>query len=98
VNRHGIVDAAVDTLAAEVLEQGVAKISERRAGSDGKGRHGDSAMAAALAFFASRAEVGKVAYISARGVGKREGFEGRGDPFGSAPVEDEMGARRVRGF
>jgi phage FluMu gp28-like protein len=83
---------------AIVLEQGVAKISDRRAGSDGKGRHGDSAMAAALAFFASRAEVGKVAYISARGLGKREEFEGRGDPFGSAPVEDEIAAGRVRGF
>ncbi|MFZ0677332.1 MAG: hypothetical protein WAN07_06535, partial [Candidatus Binatus sp.] len=83
---------------AFVLEHGVAKISERRAGSDGKGRHGDSAMAAALAFFASRAEVGKVAYISARGVGKRESFEGRGNPFGSAPVEDEMVGGRVRGF
>ena len=42
---------------AIVLENGVAKILER-GGSDGKGRHGDSAMAAALAFFASRAEVG----------------------------------------
>jgi phage FluMu gp28-like protein len=83
---------------AIVLEGGVAKISERRAGSDGKGRHGDSAMAAALAFFASRAEVGKVAYISARGVGKRESFEGRGNPFGAAPVEDEIAVGRVRGF
>ena len=43
---------------AIVLEQGVAKVAERRAGADGKGRHGDSAMAAALAFFASRADPG----------------------------------------
>jgi hypothetical protein len=54
-------------------------------------------MAAALAFFASRAEVGSIAYISAR-VLKREPFEGRGNPFGAAPVEDEVGLERVRGF
>jgi phage FluMu gp28-like protein len=83
---------------AIVLEQGVAKISERRAGSDGKGRHGDSAMAAALAFFASRAEVGSIAYISVPVVGKREWFERPGNPFGSAPAEDEMVMRGARGF
>src|SRR5260370_36455541 len=83
---------------AIVLEQGVAKSSERRAGSDGKGRHGDSAMAAALAFFASRADGGKIAYIPARGVGKREGFERPGNPFGAAPMEDEMVGGRARGF
>ena len=83
---------------AFVLEQGVAKISERRSGADGKGRHGDSAMAAALAFFASRVESGKIAYIPVRKVGAREGFEGGGNPFGAAPVEDEMLSGRVRGF
>jgi phage FluMu gp28-like protein len=44
------------------LERGVAKVAERRAGSDGKGRHGDSAIAAALAYFASRVEAGEVGY------------------------------------
>ena len=83
---------------AIVLENGVAKISDRRTGSDGKGRHGDSAMAAALAFFASRAELGSIAYIPARQMGKREAFETRGNPFGSAPVEEEMVWGRVRGF
>ena len=83
---------------AIVLENGVAKISERRAGSDGKGRHGDSAMAAALAFFASRAEVGRIAYIPARGVGMRGGFEGSANPFGAAPVEEDSVGGRVRGF
>ncbi|MGH7923754.1 MAG: hypothetical protein ACREQH_04090, partial [Candidatus Binatus sp.] len=83
---------------AIVLEQGVAKISERRSGSDGKGRHGDSAMAAALAFFASRAEVGRIEYFAARGVGKREGFEGRIDAFGAPPVEEDLVGGRVRGF
>jgi len=83
---------------AIVLERGVAKISERRAGSDGKGRHGDSAMAAALAFFASRAETGMVAYTPAREVGKRERFEWNENRFGSPPVEDEIEVGRPRGF
>ena len=51
---------------AIVLERGVPKLSERRAGSDGKGRHGDAAMAAALAYYASRADEGRIAYIPAR--------------------------------
>jgi phage FluMu gp28-like protein len=83
---------------AIVLEHGVAKVSDRRAGSDGKGRHGDSAMAAALAFFASRVEAGGVAYIPARRSEKRKGFEGKVDPFGAAPVEDDRIEGTVRGF
>jgi phage FluMu gp28-like protein len=83
---------------AIVLEGGVAKISERRAGSDGKGRHGDSAMAAALAFFASRADGGQIAYIAAGKGGKRVGFEGRGNPFGAAPIDEDGVSGRVRGF
>ena len=47
---------------AIVLEHGVAKVAERRAGQDGKGRHGDSAIAGALAYFASRAGAGELAY------------------------------------
>jgi phage FluMu gp28-like protein len=83
---------------AIVLEGGVAKISERRAGSDGKGRHGDSAMAAALAFFASRADGGQIAYIAAGKGGKRVGFEWRGNPFGAAPIDEDGVSGRVRGF
>ncbi|MDO8432056.1 MAG: hypothetical protein Q7S58_06545 [Candidatus Binatus sp.] len=45
-----------------VLERGVAKIAERRAGRDGKGRHGDSAIAGALAYFASREGGREIAY------------------------------------
>ena len=56
---------------AIVLEQGVAKIGERRSGSDGKGRHGDSAMAAALAFYASRVEAGEdITPLAGLGIGK----------------------------
>ena len=83
---------------AIVLEQGVAKVAERRAGADGKGRHGDSAMAAALAFFASRADTGQFAYISAPVPGKRDNFDRRIDPFGAPPAEDDPPGARVRGF
>jgi phage FluMu gp28-like protein len=80
---------------AIVVEHGVAKISDRRTGGEGKGRHGDSAMAAALAFFATRAEPGKIGYIAARRA--RDSFEACGDPFGAAPVE-EVEVGRIRGF
>jgi phage FluMu gp28-like protein len=83
---------------AIVLENGVAKISDRRTGIDGKGRHGDSAMAAALAFYASRAEVGAIAYTAVRKAGMREVYDKPGNPFGAAPVDDEMAGGRVRGF
>jgi phage FluMu gp28-like protein len=82
---------------AIVLENGIAKMSERRAGSDGKGRHGDSAMAAALAFFASRTDGGRIEYVAVRRVEPRGGFEGRGNPFGAPPMEEGI-ARRSRGF
>jgi len=83
---------------AIVLEHGVAKISERRAGSDGKGRHGDSAMAAALAFFASRADPGDIVYIPAFVSGMRDSFGRRVDPFGAPPAEDDFAVARMRGF
>ncbi len=83
---------------AIVLEQGVAKVSERRVGADGKGRHGDSAMAAALAFFASRTEPGEIAYLPVFAAGKRDGFERRHDPFGAPPADEAFAGTRVRGF
>ena len=83
---------------AIVLEGGVAKVAERRAGADGKGRHGDSAMAAALAFFASRADAGQIAYIPAPARGGRAGLERRADPFGAPADEDDRGGAQVRGF
>jgi len=83
---------------AIVLEQGVAKVAERRAGADGKGRHGDSAMAAALAFFASRADAGQIAYLAAPRSAKGHNFDGRIDPFGAPPAEDDPAGGRIRGF
>jgi phage FluMu gp28-like protein len=82
---------------AIVLENGVAKMSDRRSGSDGKGRHGDSAMAAALAFFASRGEAAAVEYTAASREERRGEFREVGNRFGGPPVEDEKEGR-VRGF
>jgi phage FluMu gp28-like protein len=80
-----------------VLERGVAKISERRAGVDGKGRHGDSAMAAALAYFASRKDTGEVAYTP---VPQRKSrlFETAQNPFGAPPTDDDAGVAAGRGY
>ncbi len=87
---------------AFVLEHGVAKIAERRPGSDGKGRHGDSAMAAALAYFASRAEGGQIGYLAAPSARARRSLceiGNREHPFGAPPEEDAaMVGRHVRGF
>src|SRR5271154_6390167 len=77
---------------AIVVENGIAKISDRRTGSDGKGRHGDSAMAAALPYFASRTEAGLIAYTPARPSTKRNLVEGHSDFFAPPPPEDEMPA------
>jgi len=55
-------------------------------------------MAAALAFFASRADTGQFAYISAPVPGKRDNFDRRIDPFGAPPAEDDPPGARVRGF
>ncbi|MGC1341086.1 MAG: hypothetical protein WA854_02095 [Candidatus Binataceae bacterium] len=53
---------------AIVLEQGIAKVGDARfRGADGMPRHGDSAVAAALAFAASRMEVTEIAYTPLRG-------------------------------
>jgi phage FluMu gp28-like protein len=77
---------------ALVVERGIAQVGERRIrGSDHKARHGDSAMAAALAYFASRQDVGEIAYqsISARGSRPR-------DPWGPPPDEDSELASNAR--
>ena len=49
-----------------VLVQGVARIPDRSKGQDGGKRHGDSAIAGALAVFASRLEVFEYGYTSAK--------------------------------
>jgi len=53
-----------------VVERGVAHVADRRMrGSDDRERHGDSAIAAALAYYASRMDVAPIAY---RGVSRVE--------------------------
>lgn len=56
---------------ALVMEQGIARVPERRTTTvDGKRRHGDAAIAGALAYFASQAEVAEIAYQPARRVNR----------------------------
>lgn len=70
-----------------VLKNGVAQIPEtRNTGSDGKKRHGDSAIAAALAFFASRMDVPDYGYTSIRELTQR------GSEFND---EDDDGSGRL---
>jgi phage FluMu gp28-like protein len=56
---------------ALVMEQGVARVAERRTtNSAGKLRHGDAAIAGALAYFASQQKPMEIAYQPAREVGR----------------------------
>src|SRR5258708_18679701 len=82
---------------AVVLHRGIAKISDRRSGVDGKGRHGGSAMAAALAYFASRAEEGQFGYLAAPSARAKRILSEAGsqnNPFGAPPEEDAASAGR----
>ncbi|HLI78345.1 MAG TPA: hypothetical protein VKV03_00095 [Candidatus Binataceae bacterium] len=77
---------------ALVVERGIAQVGDRRMrGSDHKSRHGDSAIAAALAYFASRQDVGEINYRSVSGPALR-----RRDPWGPPPDEDSIFARDGR--
>ncbi|MGH7917291.1 MAG: hypothetical protein ACREQE_07465, partial [Candidatus Binataceae bacterium] len=50
-----------------VMDRGVVHVPDRRArGADHKNRHGDSAIAGALAYFASHAEISEMAYTPVR--------------------------------
>ncbi|MDB5107945.1 MAG: terminase large subunit [Candidatus Binatus sp.] len=80
---------------AIALERGVAKISERRIAGDGKGRHGDSAMAGALAYFASRAATSEISYTPV--AGRRSGLFGESNsPFSDS--NSELRFKHGRGF
>jgi phage FluMu gp28-like protein len=60
-----------------VMDKGVARVPERSKGQDGKKRHGDSAIAAVLAHFASRTDVRLYEYTSAQDLTRemREEFD-----------------------
>ena len=77
---------------AIVVENGVAQVGDRRVrGSDNKSRHGDSAIAAALAYFASRQDFAEMDY---RPTSRLENI--RRDPFGAPPEEDSIASKNVR--
>jgi phage FluMu gp28-like protein len=77
---------------AIVVEHGVAQVGDRRMrGSDHKSRHGDSAIAAALAYFASRQDVAEIDYRPASLLELR-----RRDPWGAPPDEDSILANHGR--
>jgi phage FluMu gp28-like protein len=77
------------------MEHGVAHVGERRTrGADHALRHGDSAVAAALAYFASRAEPGEFSYV-------RVADAATGRRFAAAAADDEdrpAAGRVLRGF
>jgi phage FluMu gp28-like protein len=73
-DRTIIIPKDADVLADHrvvVMVQGVARVPERTKGKDGGKRHGDSAIAGALAVFASRMDVVEYEYTSARSLPTR---------------------------
>ena len=82
---------------ALVMEKGVARVPDRRTGtSEGKRRHGDAAIAGALAYFASQTEAKEIAYQAAPR-GRRLG-EGNAEAMRLTPTDDfeESTVRRGR--
>ncbi len=77
---------------ALVVDHGIAQVGDKRMrGSDNKKRHGDSAIAAALAYFASRQDVAEIDYRPISLIELR-----RRDPWGPPPDEDSLLARHGR--
>lgn len=77
-----------------VMENGIVHVPERRARGAGGQRHGDSAIAGALAFFASQVEVREISYIAAA----RASDISRGAAAARRVNEDDLGASsRPRG-
>jgi phage FluMu gp28-like protein len=86
---------------AIVMEQGIARVSERRTrGADHALRHGDSAIAAALAYFGSRATVSEIAYTRAPANANSRLFAPERNRLdGPPPDEDAPGfGRGARGW
>jgi phage FluMu gp28-like protein len=82
---------------AITIARGIARVGDRTIGKDGGKRHGDSAIAAALAYYASRAEVaGEVDYRSI----PRSRWKGDSarDPFGAPANEDTARHGRFGNF
>jgi phage FluMu gp28-like protein len=75
-----------------VMENGIVHVPERRVRAGSGQRHGDSAIAGALAFFASQAEVREISYRPV----KRDG-SGTLESALDARAEDDRAAARSRG-
>jgi phage FluMu gp28-like protein len=76
------------------IEHGYAHISERR---DQKGRHGDAAIAGALAYYASSIRAQEISYTPApRRAAAMKSLGGERDPFGP-PQEAEAAPLVARG-
>ena len=79
------------------MVKGIAKVPDnaRSKGTDGKQRHGDSAIAGALAFYASRMEVAPIAYLaSGQTRAAARAYQETGE---TPPVIDDHGFGRVQG-
>jgi phage FluMu gp28-like protein len=82
---------------ALVMEQGVARVAERRTmTAAGKPRHGDAAIAGALAYFASQTEATEIAYQPARRVRRFEEANADGMRLEPANEPDPRSERRGR--
>ncbi|HVN28208.1 MAG TPA: hypothetical protein VMT64_06960, partial [Candidatus Binataceae bacterium] len=76
---------------AIVIDRGIAQVGDRRVrGSDNKSRHGDSAIAAALAYFASHRDVAEIDYRAVSIAAHPR------DPWGAPPEEDGAPAKNGR--
>ena len=83
---------------ALVVEQGVARLTERREldATRKNRRHGDSAIAAALAYYASRMDVAEYDYRSARSAGARQSLPLSAGRIRPDEFEDVRSAARAR--
>ena len=82
---------------ALVMEQGVARVPERRtAGADGKRRHGDAAIAGALAYYASQTEATEIAYQAAPRISAFEEANANAMRTRAAQEADTRAGRRGR--
>jgi phage FluMu gp28-like protein len=79
------------------MEQGVARLTERRLrGHDGNQRHGDSAIAGALAYYASYMNNQEFAYTAVSGRRSRRELGGEADEHGAFTASRIWGGSRTR--
>ena len=82
---------------ALVMEQGIARVSEQRTTTaEGKRRHGDAAIAGALAYYASQAEAAEIAYQPARTVRRFDDAGETASPMRAMSTPEAGEGRRSR--